>query len=68
MSSVLLWIGIGVIVLGWLALAWQASKRIQLKESLDRDLEKKDLMRRTRNYCFLIIFTGIVLLLIAMLI
>ena len=66
MTSILLWTGIIFIVLGWIALAWQASKRMALKDELGKFPGKKDVMKLHRNYCILTIFAGIVLILLAL--
>lgn len=65
MASVLMWIGIALTVIGFLALAWQASKRLAMKEELEKFPQKKQTMRLHRNYCRLTILAGIILLLIA---
>ena len=64
-SIILMWIGIGVTVIGWLALAWQASKRMAAKDELAKFPEREKTMQQHRNYCRLTIFAGIVILLIA---
>lgn len=68
MASILMWIGIIVIVIGWLALSLLASKRMAMKEELEKFSEKKHQMMLRRNYSRLIILAGIALLLIALLI
>ncbi len=68
MTNVLIWVGIALTVIGWLALAWQASKRLAAKSELDKFSQKKDSMRLNRNYCWAIIITGVMLLLIAIII
>lgn len=68
MEEALMWIGIALTVIGWLALAKQASKRISMKEELERFPQKKELMRQQRNYCWMIIGAGIAVLIIAVLI
>ncbi len=68
MFSFLLWTGIVLIVVGWLALGWQASKRLAVKAELDKFPEKKRSMQQRRSYCMLTILAGIVLLVISLLI
>ncbi len=68
MATVLMWSGIAITVIGWFALAWQASKRLSAKEELEKFPEKKRKMQLHRNYCWLTIAAGIVILLIAMVI
>lgn len=36
MASILLWIGVALIVIGWIALAWQAAKRMAIKDELEK--------------------------------
>ncbi|MDE7154342.1 MAG: hypothetical protein K2O00_07890 [Muribaculaceae bacterium] len=66
MGNILLWIGIAIIVIGWLALAWQASRRMVMKDELEKSPEKKCVMRLRRNYCFLTIFIGAAIIVVAM--
>ncbi|MDE6577425.1 MAG: hypothetical protein K2J82_05950 [Muribaculaceae bacterium] len=68
MANIIMWVGIALTVLGWLALAWQASKRMAAKEELDKFPQKKETMRLHRNYCWLTISAGVILLVIAMII
>ena len=68
MANVLLWVGIALIVIGWLALGWQASKRLAVKDELDKFPQRKNVMRLHRNYCWLIIGAGMAVVLLAMLI
>ena len=65
MASILLWAGIVLIVVGWLALAWQASKRMAVKDQMEKFPQVKQTMRLHRNYCLLTIAAGVILLLIA---
>lgn len=65
MASILLWIGIAVTVIGWIALAWQASKRMAIKDELEKIPDKKKVMQLRRNYCIITIIAGIILILIA---
>lgn len=65
MAGVLLWIGIALTVIGWFALAWQASKRITAKDELEKFPEKKKSALLKRNYCRLTIIAGILIILIA---
>ena len=66
MINIFLWAGIVLILIGWLALAWQASKRMAIKEELEKFPDKSKIMKQRRNNCFLIIFAGVVLLLLAL--
>ena len=66
MANVLMWIGIALTVVGWLALAWQASRRLAVKDELEKFPQKKKTMQLRRNYCWLTIGAGVILLLIAM--
>lgn len=68
MASILMWIGIAVIIIGWLALAWQASKRLAVKDDLEKFPQKLKTMQLHRNYCRLTIVAGIALLMIALLV
>lgn len=68
MTIVLMWIGIAVTLIGWLALAWQASKRLDAKDELEKFPEKRRTMQLRRNYCLLTIGIGIFLLLMALII
>lgn len=65
MANILMWIGIALIVIGWLALAWQASKRLAAKDELEKFPQKKHVMQLYRNYFRLTILVGVILLLIA---
>ena len=65
MASTLLWIGIAVVVIGWIALAWQAAKRMAIKDELDRFPDRRNVMQLRRNYCWLTIIVGVLLILIA---
>ena len=68
MANVLLWVGIALIVIGWLALGWQASKRLAVKDELDKFPQRKNIMRLHRNYCWLTIGAGVTVVILAMLI
>lgn len=65
MGNILMWAGIALIVIGWVALAWQASKRLAVKDELDKLTQKRETMQSHRNYCWLIIGAGMILLLIS---
>ncbi len=60
-----MWIGIAVTVIGWLALAWQASKRLAVKDKIEKFPQMKKTMQLHRNYCFLTIIAGIIIILVA---
>ena len=68
MASILLWIGIALTVIGWIALAWQAAKRMAVKDELERFPNRKNVMQLHRNYCWLTIIAGVVIILIAVII
>lgn len=68
MASILLWIGVALIVIGWIALAWQAAKRMAIKDELEKFPDKKNVMQLRRNYCWLTMIAGVVLILIAIII
>lgn len=68
MANILMWTGIALIVIGWLALGWQASKRLATKDELEKFPEKKSTMALRRNYCLLTIGVGAILIVIAILI
>lgn len=66
MANILLWVGIALILIGQLALAWQASKRLAMKDELSKSPQTRQTMRQKRNYCLLITGAGMVALLIAL--
>ena len=68
MGTILMWTGIALIVIGWLALAWQASKRMAVKDELEKFPQKKVTMQLHRNYCFMAICAGMALVLLAMIV
>lgn len=68
MASILLWIGIALTVIGWVALASQAAKRMAIKDDLERFPIRKNLMQLRRNYCWLTIIASVALILIAVII
>ncbi len=68
MAEVLMWIGIAVLVIGWIALCWQAAKRLTAKDELEKFPEKKQTMQMHRNYCWLPMMAGIIILIISLLI
>lgn len=68
MASILFWIGVALIVIGWIALAWQAAKRMAIKDELEKFPDKKNVMQLRRNYCWLTMIAGVVLILIAIII
>ena len=68
MASFLLWIGIAVTVIGWLALSWQASKRLAVNDELDKLPRKKAALQLRRNYCRMTVIAGIVIIMIALII
>ena len=68
MGTILMWTGIALIVIGWMALAWQASKRMAVKDELEKFPQKKGTMLLHRNYCFMTIGAGMALVLLAMIV
>lgn len=67
-ANILLWIGIILLVSGWIAFGWQASKRMKMKEELDRFPERKNSMILRRNYCRLTMLVGILFIVLALII
>ncbi len=65
MASILMWIGISLTIIGWLALAFQASKRLSVKDDSEKFTQKKRAMQLYRNYCLITIIAGVILLLAA---
>lgn len=65
MASILLWTGIILAVAGWIAFAWQAAKRMAVKDELEKFPDNKNEMLLRRNYCRLTIIIGILLIMIA---
>lgn len=68
MANVVMWIGIVVILVGFAALSWEAMKRMQAQEELNKFPQKKNAMRVRRNYCLMVIFAGMLLLVLALII
>ena len=66
MASILLWIGIVVIVAGWLGLAWQASKIMAARKEVDKFPDRRKTMMMHRNYWRLTILAGILILIVAL--
>lgn len=66
MAQILLWTGIGVTVAGWLALAWQATRRMTAHEEMQRFPEFKARLRLRRRLCLLAILAGCALIVAAM--
>lgn len=66
MSSIFLWAGVAIIIIGWLALSWQAMKAIRMREKMAKFKELNDRSRLRRNYCRITIIVGILFLLIAL--
>lgn len=54
-----------MILVGFIAFAWQAAKRMAIKEELDKFQHKKNELMLHRNYSRLVIIFGIALILIA---
>ena len=65
MAQVLLWTGICITLVGWIALAWQASKRLARKDEITRFPNLRKKMQLHRNYCLTAIAAGALLMLIA---
>lgn len=68
MAEALLWIGIILTVIGWLALAWQASKRMVRKDEIEKFPNVRRTLQLRRNYCWLTITGGVVLVLVALMV
>ena len=68
MATVLLWIGIALTVIGWLALARQAAKRMAAKDELAKFPQKRQVMILRRTYCLLTILVGILILVISLIV
>ncbi|MDE6396050.1 MAG: hypothetical protein K2K84_02125 [Muribaculaceae bacterium] len=68
MATVLLWIGIALTVIGWLALARQAAKRMAAKDELAKFPQKRQVMMLRRSYCLLTILVGILILVISLIV
>ena len=62
MRSIIIWFGIATTVVGWIALAWQASKRMAVQKELEKFPERKKAMLLHRTYCRLVILIGIAFL------
>lgn len=60
-----MWIGIVLIIIGFLSLAWQATKRISDKTELEKFPKWKEVMKLHRNYSLITIFSGMIVLIIA---
>ncbi|MDE6296751.1 MAG: hypothetical protein K2L89_02810 [Muribaculaceae bacterium] len=65
MASILMWIGIALTVIGWLALSWQASRRLKMEDELEKFPQKKGKMRLYRSYCMFTISIGLILIIVA---
>lgn len=65
MASILLWVGIVLTVTGWIALAWLAAKRMSVKDELNKFPERKSVLQLRRNYCWLTIIAGVILILLS---
>ncbi len=46
-----MWIGISLTIIVWLALTFQASKRLSAKDKSEKFTQKKRAMQLYRNYC-----------------
>lgn len=68
MTEILIWGGIALVVIGRLALAWLAGKRLTNKEELERSPQKAETMKLHRNYCRITMLAGVLLLILALII
>ncbi len=60
-----MWIGIALIIIGFLSLAWQETKRISDKTELEKFPKWTEVMKLHRNYSLITIFSGMIVLIIA---
>ncbi len=65
MASILLWTGITLTVAGWIDFAWQAAKRMAVKDELVKFPGNKNEMMLRRNNCRLTIIIWVLLIMIA---
>ncbi|MBD5367042.1 MAG: hypothetical protein HDR82_08610 [Bacteroides sp.] len=68
MDSVMVWSGIIITVIGWLALARQAAKAIAAKKQMDKLPQERKAMLLKRNYCRLTILIGMIVIIIGLII
>ena len=68
MDSVMVWSGIIITVIGWLALAQQAAKAIAAKKQMDKFSQERKAMLLKRNYCRLTILIGMIVIIIGLII
>ncbi len=68
MDNVMIWSGIIITVIGWLALAWQAAKAIAAKKQMDKFPQERKAMLLKRNYCRLTILIGMIVIIIGLII
>lgn len=70
MASILLYIGIALIIIGWLALAWFAAKQINAQKECERIPQKwneiKQSLIHKRWICRCIIILGLVVIVISL--
>ena len=64
----MVWSGIIITVIGWLALARQAAKAIAAKKQMDKLPQERKAMLLNRNYCRLTILIGMIVILIGLII
>ncbi len=72
MATILLYIGIALIVAGWLSLSWLAARRIQTQKELERLPQRREELKRSyankRWACRAIILLGMVVLILSLII
>ncbi|GEM_PF-3544629 len=64
-ANILLWVGIALIVIGWVELARQSAKVITHRKENERFPEKQKGMLYKRNICRLTMIGGIVMIIIS---
>ncbi len=67
MGTILLWLGIALTVGGFIALGWQASKRLAVKDEIAKMNQKRETLQLHRNYTLLTIIVGMLVLVVAIL-
>ena len=67
-ATILLYTGITLTVIGWLALAWQGAKWMTTKKQIEQFPQEKERLTLRRNYCRFTILAGLMLLIIALII
>lgn len=68
MTSILMWSGIALILIGRLSIAGLAYKRLAAKDELEKFPQKQQAILLRRRYCRLMVFLGIALLLVSLIV